>query len=168
MRKILIPILLFICFLLQNTLFRHLTFAGIGPNLLIILTSSVGFMRGEKAGLLTGFFGGLMYDVFFGTMIGFYALILMYVGFLNGKFSRVFYPEDIKLPMALIASSDLTYELLCYVTMFLLRGRLHFVYYLTKIILPGVLYTMVVTLFLYPVILLVNNFIENKTGRSSF
>ena len=55
-RGIITAILIFICFLLQCTVFRSLAFGGIVPNLLIVLTASFGFMRGEKTGLIIGFF----------------------------------------------------------------------------------------------------------------
>ena len=73
-------------------------------------------------------------------------MIMMYIGFINGKFCRIFYPEDIKLPLALIVVSDISYGLLCYILMFLLRGRFHFPYYFTRVILPEALYTIVVTI----------------------
>ena len=41
-RKIVLFIIIAICFLLQTTVFRALTFANIGPNLLIIVVSSFG------------------------------------------------------------------------------------------------------------------------------
>ena len=50
-RKIVLFIIIAICFLLQTTVFRALTFANIGPNLLIIVVSSFGLMRGKKEGL---------------------------------------------------------------------------------------------------------------------
>ena len=71
---------------MQCTVFRALAFGGIVPNLLIVLTASFGFMRGEKNGLLIGFFSGLLVDIFFGSVIGFYALVYMYIGYANGKF----------------------------------------------------------------------------------
>jgi rod shape-determining protein MreD len=145
--------------------FGSLAFAGIIPNLMIILTSAFGFMRGEKEGLIIGFFCGLLNDVFFGSFLGFYALVLMYIGYLNGKFSRIFYPEDIKLPIALIITSDLSYGILCYCLMFLLRSRFQFVYYFTHVILPEALYTIVVTIFLYPFILFVNEKLEAREKR---
>ena len=55
-RKIVLFIIIAICFLLQTTVFRALTFANIGPNLLIIVVSSFGLMRGKKEGLWVGFF----------------------------------------------------------------------------------------------------------------
>lgn len=152
--------MILLCFLLQTTLFRSLAFAGIAPNLLIVLTSAFGFMRGEKEGLLIGFFSGLLCDIFFADILGFYALVYMYIGFLNGKFCKIFYPEDIKLPLALITISDLSYGIICYVLMFLLRGRLDFIFYLWSVILPETIYTIVVTCILYPLALFINNRLE--------
>lgn len=166
MRRLLVTaFFIFICFLLQCTVFRTLAFGGIVPNLLIVLTASFGFMRGEKTGLLIGFFSGLLIDIFFGSVIGFYALLYMYIGYANGKFSAIFYPEDIKLPITLILCSDFFYDFVCYVILFLLRGKFDFSYYLIHIILPEIVYTVVVTLFLYPIILWVNKGLESREKR---
>lgn len=167
MRKLIVALFILVCFVLQSSVFTWFSFAGIIPNLMIILTSAFGFMRGEKEGLLIGFFCGLFSDIFFGEFLGFYALVLMYIGFINGKFSRIFYPEDIKLPIALIVISDISYGLLCYILLFLLRGKLNLPYYFTRIILPEALYTIVITMFLYPLILKVNEKLEAKEKRSA-
>ena len=116
-------------------------------------------------GLIIGFFCGLLSDIFFGGFLGFYALLLMYIGFLNGKFSRIFYPEDIKLPIALIITSDLSYGVICYILQFMLRSRFQFGYYFSHVILPEVLYTIVATMFLYPFILKVNGKLEDREKR---
>lgn len=165
LRKVLTIILILICFVLQSTVFRSLSFAGIVPNLLIILTSAFGFMRGDNEGILIGFFCGLLSDIFFGNILGFYAMIYMYIGYLNGKFNRIFYPEDIKLPIALIVVSDLSYAMLCYILMFLLNGKFHFLFYIKNVILPEVVYTIVVTCILYPIILFINNKLEQREHR---
>lgn len=165
-RKIILTILVLACFILQCTVFRSLAFGGIIPNLMIILTSSFGFMRGDTEGLVIGFFCGLLSDIFFGDILGFYSLIFMYIGFVNGKFSRIFYPEDIKLPIALIVVSDLTYGIICYILQFLLRGRFEFTYYFTRVILPEAVYTIMVTILLYPLILKINEGLEVKEKRS--
>ncbi len=167
LRKIIVTVFIFVCFILQCGVFSNLAFAGIIPNLMIIITSSFGFMRGEEEGLFIGFVCGLLCDVFFGSILGFYALVFMYIGYLNGKFSRIFYPEDIKLPLALIVVSDISYGVICYILMFLLRGRFNFPYYFTRVILPEALYTIVITMFLYPLILIVNQKLEAKEKRSA-
>lgn len=165
LRKVLTFILILVCFVLQSTVFRNLSFAGIVPNLLIILTASFGFMRGDNEGILIGFICGFLIDIFYGDILGFYAMIYMYIGFLNGKFNRIFYLEDIKLPIALIVVSDLSYGMLCYILMFLLNGKFHFLFYLKSIILPEVVYTIVVTCVLYPIVLLINNKLEQREHR---
>lgn len=166
-RKLTVLLLIMICFLLQSTVFQSLSFSGIVPNLLIILTSSFGFMRGEKEGLLIGFICGLLCDICYGDVAGLQALIMMYIGFLNGKFSGVFYPEDIKLPMVLIVVSDLSFCVISYIFMFLLRGRLHFAYYFRTVILPEIVYTTVITLILYPIILKINVKLETREKKSA-
>lgn len=165
-RFIITTFLIVFCFLLQCTLFHALSFGGIVPNLLIVLTASFGFMRGEKTGLLIGFFCGLLIDIFFGDSIGFYSLLYMYIGYMNGKFNTIFYPQDIKLPIALILGSDCFYGLICYVILFLLRSRFDFEYYFMHIILPEIVYTIVVTIFLYPLILRINTGLERSELRS--
>jgi rod shape-determining protein MreD len=117
------------------------------------VTASIGFMRNEKSGLLVGFFCGLFIDVFFGDIIGFYALIYMYIGYLNG---------NIKLPLALISLSDLCYGLLCYLFLYLLQGKLNFIYYALHIIIPEVVYTIVISIVLYPIILQIYKHLDKK------
>ena len=164
-RRIVLSIIITLCFLFQTTLFKTLSFANISPNLLIIAVSSFGFMRGKKEGLWVGFFCGLLIDIFCGNYIGLYALIYMYIGFINGLFQKRFYPDDIKLPMLLIGGSDLFYNLVVYFFMFLLRGRFSFLYYLKSIIIPEFVYTMVISILLYLAFLKVNQKLEAHEKR---
>ena len=167
LRKVIVAFMIFLSFLLESAVFNHFALGGIVPKLTIILTSSFGFMRGEKDGMVIGFFCGFLSDVFYGGVLGFYALILTYIGYVNGKFSRIFYPEDIKLPIALIVVSDLSYGIVCYILLFLLRARFDFLYYFRRIIVPETLYTILVTVFLYPVILKINEKLEEREKRSA-
>ena len=123
---------------------------------LVILTSAFGLMRGKKEGLMVGFFSGLMIDLFYGSLFGFYALLYMYIGYLNGFFCKVFYDDDIKVHIVLVAASDLVYSLLMYVLQFLLRVRLHFFDYLAHIILPEMVYTVVLSILLYRLLFIIN------------
>ena len=168
MKRFTVSVLLIImCFLLQTTVFQWIDFGGIVPNLMIILTASFGFMRGERTGLLFGFFCGLLVDIFFANVLGLNAMIYMYVGYTNGKFNRVFYPEDIKLPLFLILLSDFSYGFIYYFVLFLMRGRFQIGYYFIHIILPEMVYTILITLLLYPLILWLNKKIEDSEKRSA-
>ncbi len=158
MKRVIIAILMvLITFLLQSSVFSRINIGGIVPNLMVILTACFGFMEGELAGLLVGFGCGMLTDVFFGSFSGFYALIYMYLGYMNGKFCNIFYPEDVKLPLALIISTDLLYGLSCYVFLFLLRGRFNMGFYFGHVIVPEVIMTMIMTLVMYPLILIIHN-----------
>lgn len=166
-RKITVFLIIVVCFLLQTTLFQTLSFASIAPNLLIVVVSSFGFMRGRKEGMWIGLFSGLLVDVFFGSVIGFYALIYMYIGYINGFFRKIFFPEDIKLPLILISASDFGYNILVYFFLFFLRGKFQFGYYIIHIMIPELVYTIVITIALYFVILKINQKLEAIEKRSA-
>jgi len=159
-RKIVMVLIILACFLLQATVFKVLSIGSISPNLMIIVTSSFGFMGGKKEGLWVGFFCGLLEDIFYGMLLGMHAMMYMYIGYANGYFNSIFYEEDIKLPMFLISASELVYGLGTYVILFLMRSRFAFLYYLERIILPELFYTIVVTLFFYRLIYSVNRRIK--------
>ncbi|MBO5342683.1 MAG: rod shape-determining protein MreD [Lachnospiraceae bacterium] len=156
MKKVITAVLLIlISFVLQCTVFRALAVQGIVPNVLIILTACSGFMQGDRYGVFVGFFCGLLMDLFFFEIIGFYSLLYMYIGYMNGLFHNIFYPDDIKLPLIMITLSDLLYSMVVYVLLFLLRSRFDFGYYLLNIILPELVYTILVAVIVYPLLLLI-------------
>ncbi len=104
-RKIVMGILILVSILLQSTVCQMISIASIKPNLLIILTVSFGLMRGRKDGMVIGFFCGLLTDLFFESILGFNAIIYMWVGYFSGYFYRIFYDDDIKTPLFLISIS---------------------------------------------------------------
>ena len=108
-RKLITLAIIILCFLLQSTIFPSLAFACVQPNLFIIVTASFGFMRGRKEGMAVGVICGLLTDVFWGNTIGFYILLYTVIGYLNGTFERLFYDEDIKLPLVLIRNLSDSY-----------------------------------------------------------
>ncbi len=160
-------ILVILSFILQTTVFRVLDFGGISPNLLMIVVASMGFIKGDKAGLLTGFFSGLLVDIFFGTYIGFFALIYMYIGFIVGKFHEVFFSQNIAIPIVFITISDFLFGFICYVLMFLFRTKFNIGYYMMTVIIPEMVYTAIVAIFFYPLILMIHNRIDDREQRSA-
>lgn len=166
-RKITMLLLILLSYLIQSTMIRILPLGGVAPNLLIILTSSFGFMKGKKEGMYIGFISGLVMDILFGSLIGFYALVYMIIGYLNGFFASIFYPEDVKLPMVLITSSELLYCFIIYIFRFLIQGKLRFGYYFLHIILPEIVYTIFVTIIIYKVILNINEWLEDLERRNA-
>lgn len=166
-RKFTMAILILVSILLQSTVCQMISIASIKPNLLIILTVSFGLMRGRKEGMMTGFFCGLLTDIFFESVIGFNALIYLWVGYFSGYFYRIFYDDDIKTPLFLISVSDLAYGIIQYGFMFLLRGRIHFFYYLGRVILPEVVYTLILTILCYRILYNINQQLSSTDLKRS-
>lgn len=166
-RTIGFALIVIISFILQSTVCRYITFGSIGPNLLIIIAASFGFMLGKKSGIIAGFFIGLLIDVFNGGVLGFHALLYMYIGYFNGFFKSMFFKDDLKLQILLVAGSDLLYGFVYYVLRFLLRGRFHVGYYLTNIILPEVVYTVLLTIVLFVFMTLYDKIVGRRADRRS-
>lgn len=166
-RKLIEAVMIIIFFLLETTVFKYLEIASIKPNLLIILTASFGFMRGKNEGMFVGFVSGFLVDLCFSQYIGFYALLFSAIGYGNGFFKRLYYSEDVKLPLLLISASELLYGLLIYVFQFMLQSDFHFLYYLGHVIIPELVYTILVTVILYQIILKINRKLEEEEKRSA-
>lgn len=166
-RFVVIYLLVLFCFIIQCTILNSFALGSITPNLLIVITSSIGFMRGKKEGMLTGFMAGLLIDLFFGSYLGFQAFIYMIIGYGNGYFQRLFFDEDIKLPLILIGCSEFVYGITIFVTGFLLRAKFNFGYYLLNVILPELVYTLLATLLIYKGVRRINHWLEDSERRST-
>ena len=160
-------IFILLSYILQTTIFRVFDLGGVTPNLLLILTTSTAFIKGDRSGLLVGFFSGLLVDIFFGSYIGFYALIYMYIGFVVGKLHPIFFTQNLAIPIMIIAISDFIFGFICYVLMFLFRNKFDIGYYMTGIIIPELVYTALVSIFYYPLILGINNSIDEREERNA-
>ena len=160
-------ILIIAAFLLQSMFFGHTQVVPVRPNLLLIVTAMSGFMNGKKEGIWVGFTCGLLWDIFCGDLLGFYALLLLVTGYINGRFRSLFFDQDVRLPLLMTAASDLGFSLIVCLTQFFLRGHFSFGHYLIKIMLPELVYTMVVLLIAYPLIVWLNRKFDASEQRSS-
>ncbi len=167
MKRILFTVFLVLLgFVLQSTLFQKLALASVKPNLLLVIVASIGFLRGPKEGMLTGFLAGLLIDTQFGGLLGFYALLYLIIGYVNGLLGGTYYEENIKLPVAFIAINEFCYGVVVYLLMFMLRSEFDFPFYFSHIIIPELIYTILVAMALYPLIRLINYRIETEEKRS--
>lgn len=167
LRKFIMTILVFVFYLLQCTLFKTWALASVSPNLLLILTFAAGFMGGRKNGMYVGIISGLMLDLFYGSTLGFNTLILLYIGYVNGMFNKMFYDEEITLPVVLVVGSELSYSFVYYIFNFLLRRRLDIGYYFIHIMLPELAYTVVVSVLIYRLLLRINRRLDEFEKRSA-
>ena len=166
-RKLAYILVILFCFILQTTVFQRLAIGSIVPNLLLIATVSFGFMRGKITGIWAGFLCGILKDIFYGNLLGFYALIYLCIGYGAGCCTKIFYDEEIRVPMFLVTAGDIIYGLAVYGFQFLLRGRTDILFYIRRIIIPEAIYTIVITLVLYPLLLYINRRLEAEEKRSA-
>ena len=107
----------------------------------------------------------MLLDLMFGPYIGMYAFGYMLCGYLTGIGNRLFYKEDLTFPVLMIAAADLFYGFYMYVFGFMIRGRLNVLFYLRRIILPEAVYTVIIAVFLYRIILLITEHLEKKESH---
>ena len=161
-RKIVSFIIIVLALLLQTTIFRKLALSDVVPNLLLVVTVTYGYLRGRTSGLLVGFLCGLLLDSAYGSVIGLYAFMMMTIGFLIGFCQKFYFRNGLTLPLILIAASDLAYAAYCYVTEFLMRGKLHFAFYFIHRILPEVVYTTLVGIVFYRLMVTFETLVTKK------
>ena len=155
-RVLVLGILIILCFVLQSALFPFIEIADVSPDLMLILTVSFGLMRGRKEGMWVGFCCGFLMDLYFGYCIGPYMLMYMVIGYCNGFFHKNYLVEDVLLPVIIILLDDFVLNFFTYIIFFLLRNRLEFSVYLKTIIIPGMIYTAILTLVVYKLFVSIN------------
>ena len=168
MKKIITTAFLVIMmFLLQTSVFSQISYGRVVPNLLIFIVSVYGLIRGEYDGIFVGFFSGLLLDIFFMDVLGFYALVYMLIGYFNGKLNAYYIiRQDFKLPLAAIASSNIVLLLIDYLFFYLLNGKFNFGNYLLHMLLPELVYTLGISIVLYPLMIILEyKFIQVEFRR---
>lgn len=168
MRRVMFMIIvLLLNIIFQSTVMNDISINNVAPNLLVITTVSFALLRGKNEGSVTGFFCGILQDIFFGKVLGFYALIYMIIGFYSGYLYRSFYKDSILIPTLVISGCDFVYGLYVYIFSFLFRGKLEIGYYLGNIIMPELVYTTLIAVLFYKLFHSINNRIESLEGKEA-
>ena len=162
MRILVTALIIFVNFILQTTLFPLLSVRGIFPNTALIIVTSYALLRGCKEGAIVGGFTGLLMDIFFNTMIGFYTLLYLAIGLLFGRSQKSFYRENYILPIIFCAISTVLYQAVLYTTGFVFRGEGNLVHFLFSVLGPELVYMAVVTILLYRILFGINEWLELK------
>jgi rod shape-determining protein MreD len=161
--------MILLAFTIQNCIFPLLPFLSASPNLLLILTFSFGFMHGKEAGMYYGLLAGLLMDLFYSGPFGFYTLIFVYMGYVNGIATKYYYEDYVTLPLIMSIANELVYNSYIYVFRFLIRKKMRIGYYFTNLVLPEIIFTVVTTLLVYRLFLILNRHLEEieKRGDST-
>ena len=107
-------------------------------------------------------------DIFSGNVLGQNAFVYLMFGYVNGWFHTYFYEDDILLPIGLLTANSLAYSFVIFFFFFAMRGRLQFFSYLFKVMIPEAVYTGIVALLIYKILLEVDIRIRDGEKRSMF
>ena len=162
MRILITALIIFLNFILQTTLFPLLAIRGIFPNTALILVTSYALLRGSKEGAIIGGCCGVLMDIFFSKMIGFYTLLYLAMGLLFGRSQKTFYRENYILPVIFCTIANVLYQAVLYITGFMFRGEGNILYFLFSVLVPELVYTAVVTILFYRILFGINEWLELK------
>ena len=158
-------VVVLLCFLMQTTVFQHIAFAGMVPNLILIVVVAYGYMRGKSEGMYVGFASGLLIDLLYNDFIGMNALLYVLIGYVAGICNEIYYRDEVSVTKIFIAISDYIFNFGYYVFQFLLRGRLDIFYYIWRTILPEMVYTVLISVFLYQLLHAMNFSLEQQEDK---
>jgi rod shape-determining protein MreD len=162
LRIVVLSIIIILNIVLQGTFFQTISISNIAPNLLIITTVSFALIRGKKSGMMMGFILGFLQDMFFGSVLGFYALIYMYCGFICGHFTKSFYRDSLVIPIFIIGIMNVLSNIVIYIFTYLFRGKTDINFYLKTIMLPEFTYTVIIAIFVYKLYFFINNKLDHN------
>ena len=91
----------------------------------------------------------------------------MIIGYIVGIFRDIWYLQDILIPVSVVAVSDFMYNFVTYIITFLLRNRLDLFHYVKAVIVPEIIYTVFLTVFIYRIMMLINKKLEEFEMRGN-
>jgi len=135
-RLIFYLLFLVLVLLIQTALPPSLPIIGPRPDLLLITILVTGLLKGTKCGVGTGFWAGLLQDLFLGGMFGIYTIVKSVTGGLAGLLEGKIYKENFILPPVIIFIATLIHEVLVILLSEELLFKIDFIYFFRRVILP--------------------------------
>jgi rod shape-determining protein MreD len=108
---------LILAIVIQSTLLASATLLGVIPQLALVVIVSFAFVDGERVGLVTGFFGGLIIDLLLPqSIVGLSALVYTLIGYGVATFRQFTTSESVWTPVLVVgvasAVAEVSYALL--------------------------------------------------------
>lgn len=162
-RYILAYVSLFIALILQTTLIRDLEIFGVSPLLVLGMVICFSLINDCIPSAVFAVTAGLLLDISGSRVIGFNALLMMYLSIGVVFVGQEFFRETPRAAAMLVAVGTLIYELVYFIFNFVIFGNSHFIYMLGRVILVEAVYNAVLSI---PVYFYVNKFLKIRSGHS--
>jgi rod shape-determining protein MreD len=135
---------------------------------MVLMIVAYAVFAGDFAGASFGLFAGLTFDIYLGKYLGFMTLLCFLIGYFSGKSHKTFYRDSYIVYLILVFICTVCYELAFYVLTLFFINDINALLFLRTILFPKVLYTVVGTIIVYPLMCLVNALIERREHRLGF
>ncbi len=166
MKKTIINIVLiltiFIIYYLQSNFFNWFTISGIMPNLFVVFVLFVGLFANKTMGTIYGIVTGLILDLVIGNKIGTYAIGLGIIGFMAGLFDKNFSKDSRITIMVMVLVATIIFEIIRYFINYVLLSNSVEILNFAKILAIEVIYNLILTIIIYPLIQKAGYYIENE------
>ncbi|HOM01815.1 MAG TPA: rod shape-determining protein MreD [Acetivibrio sp.] len=159
-------VLMFILALIQSTVLESISVFNVKPNLLLILTVSAALLGNNVEGAVIGFLCGLTQDMLSGRVLGFYALLGLYLGLVISFINKRLYKENVLVAIFTTFISSIIYEFTVYFLSMFFRGSLQLVFPFKYVILPEAVYNSVVAIVIFLIVLKINRW-SNEVEKLS-
>lgn len=148
---------LFCIVLFQTTILSFMSFNGVKPNILVVFVVSVALLRGSTEGAVIGVISGLIQDIMTGKIMGFYALLGLYLGICIGSVNKRLYRENFLVIIIFTFIATLVYEFLVFFFGIFAYNGSNAIYAISNIIIPEIIYNIVVSIFIYTITIKLND-----------
>ena len=166
MKKFLINIALiligFIIYFLQANFFSWFTIFGIKPNLFIIYILFIGLFGNRGMGITYGSITGIFLDLLFEEKIGVNLIALSLIGIIATIFDKNFSKDSRITIMFMVFGTTIIFEIISYFTRYILYSVNVEVLNFIKILLVEIVYNILITIVVYPLIQKFGYYIENE------
>lgn len=158
-------ILIFIAFLiyfLQSNFFNWFTIAGVKPNLFVIYILFIGLFGNKTIGVIYGIAIGIILDLLFYEKIGMNLIGLSLIAFLAIIFDKNFSKDSRITIIFMVFGLTILFEITKYFMGYVLYSINIEIFQFIKILLIEVIYNVLITTIIYPLIQKFGYLIENE------
>ena len=155
-------IIAFILYFLQSNFFSWFTIAGIKPNLFVIFILFIGLFGNRSLGIIYGAICGLVLDLILEQKVGVNMIGLAFIGMVSILFDKNFSKDSRITIMLMVLSTTIIFEVASYIMNYMLYSINVEILKFIEILIVEVIYNVIITIIIYPVIQRFGYYIENE------
>ncbi len=137
------------------------------PNSCIVIVVCYSYLRTDVEGALLGLTIGLMQDILFSQVLGYYALIYFIVGYISSHMLKHFMNSNIIPIIILNFIATFMYSTMIYFFTYFFRGKLEFFYYMYNITLFEAIANAVISIPIFYIIYYIDDKLKTREQKTT-